>query len=93
MALMPGTRGGLHRRAGGRGTMRDQFFDGITSFDCPRCGRRLRDYDTPEPWRGLLRVTARCRNCHTEHRLEIDRGRSETRVTAIRSTAWVEALR
>ena len=73
--------------------MRDLFLVGITSIDCPRCGRRLRDNDSPEPWRGLLRVTARCHKCHTEHRLEVDRWRGETHVTAIKSVAWAEALR
>ena len=63
---------------------------GIKSIECPSCHRRLRDYDPPEPWKGLVRVTARCHGCLTEHRLEIDHWRGETHVWAIRSTAWAK---
>ena len=62
---------------------------GITSIDCPSCGGKLRDYDPPEPWKGLMRATARCHVCLTEHQFEIDHWRGETHVWAVKNLAPV----
>lgn len=63
---------------------------GIASIECPTCGRAFSDYDAPVPWKGILRVTARCRHCRTEELLEIDQGQHETSVRGISRTPWVE---
>jgi len=63
---------------------------GITSIDCPSCGHKLRDYEPPEPWKGLMHVTVRCHACLTEHQLEIDRWRGETHVRAVTNLAPVK---
>ena len=70
--------------------MRTPGIAGITSIECPSCRRRLRDYDPPEPWKGLVRVTARCHACLTEHQFEIDHRGAETHVWAVRSKAWAK---
>lgn len=67
-----------------------QFMNEIASIECPSCGHVLRDYDAAEDWHGILRVTARCHKCRTEHRLEIDRWRGETNVWCTGSKAWAQ---
>lgn len=59
---------------------------GITSIECPSCGREFGDYDEPVPWMGILHLTARCHVCHLEHLFEVDSGVGEASVVAVGST-------
>ncbi len=61
--------------------------EGITSIECPRCGREFADYDRPVPWRGILHLTARCHRCRLEHLFEIEVGTRESSVVAVAHTA------
>lgn len=66
--------------------MKQLRIPGVTSIECPRCGRELSDYDEPVPWMGILHLTARCGPCHLVHLFEVDSGVGEASVVAVECT-------
>ena len=60
----------------------------ITSIECPSCGHVLRDYDAPRTVHGMVRLTARCRQCMTEQVLEVDKGPFGSSVVSVGRSDW-----